>query len=110
MILHKHSGKTLYTKLKTQHLPDVNCDEKLNVLPSFNDISSDILPMFCKCGVTQDALYLSNTFPSAKMLPLKRQTTASEVKLKHGPEISTSVPPRTKPLRGDNVKPPENKH
>ena len=64
--------------------------------------------MLRKCGVTQDALYLSTTFPSAKMLPLNRHTTLSDVSLKHGPEISTSVPPRTKPLRGDNVKPPGN--
>lgn len=64
--------------------------------------------MLRKCGLTQNALYLSTTFPSAKMLPLNRQTIASDVSLKHGPEISTSVPPRTKPLRGDNVKPPEN--
>ena len=63
-----------------------------------------------KCGVTQEALYLSTTLPSAKILPLKRHTTASEVTLKHGPEISTCVPPRTNPLRGVRAKPPENKN
>jgi hypothetical protein len=87
--------------------PDVNWDVKLKVFPSSNDNSKDILPIFSKCGVTQEAKYLLTTFPSAKILPLKRHTIASEVALKHGPEISTKVPPRTKPRRGDRVRPPE---